>query len=509
MVQNIEGNASGQIFALSAHQNSDGNSNKILAEENLIDDIIEYDETGQLSEKDEEIPSKSNENQEDDVETNILDTTRLSDILQINQVIPINDSEFLENCIFEEIQSDSTTMIGQIQGNNLVVYEQTEQDSEGDLIDFQVETIDVPIIHQTRIVYSQNLCPYCKVTYKDSDELEKHIDLVHVPERPHFCLICGFRFKEKSKLERHFKIHLNDRQFECQTCGRKFLEKFSLTKHEKLHLGEEKPLKCLCGSGFRNETALNIHKYTCHILKVQGLEIKDFKSVDEVLEIGQKIQNPDFTLENCKIGEDDYKCGYCRKSFYRIESLEHHLKVHKQQDQISVLSCSECDFTSKNKGSLYSHIKQVHPSSEMNQTEILSKEQRNELVPCQICSKTMARCRIDRHIKTVHSQVFYRCPRENCQKLFNNMTKLIGHVKTQCNSQEKLIQEPTRKSSKEVRCEICNITVSSISNLKRHQARHFNDRQYSCDFCSEKFFTKQTKISHVVKVHQGSERTSD
>lgn len=414
--------------------------------------------------------------------------------MDLSEFIEISTAEnpiIIEDTIIEEITEND---IQEFKEDDIIVYEGQIENSQE--LNFAVETLEIPMIQQSRFVFRQNVCPYCKEVCQNSDELDQHINDQHVKERPHCCIICGYRFKVKSKLERHYKIHLNEKSFECDVCKMKFSESYSLKSHKALHTDNPKPYRCLCGTGFRNKTDLNSHKYTCHILKIQGLEIKDFENFDEAREF-VKSQEIEFTLENCEICNNNYKCGYCEKSFHILQSLEFHLKVHQQESLLSQFSCDLCDYQTNNKWSLQKHIRLFHPENDTTEG-ILSKEEREELIPCHICSKTMARCRLDRHVKLVHPKTYYRCPQKNCRKLVNSIKKIAEHIRV--HEEDNQIKEP-KKNTILHQCQICSLVVSSIHSLKRHQARHFNERKFSCKICSERFFTKQTKMAHVVKNH--------
>ena len=50
----------------------------------------------------------------------------------------------------------------------------------------------------------RNVCPYCQLVCTKPSVLEKHIR-THTNERPYPCESCGFSFKTKSNLFKHFK----------------------------------------------------------------------------------------------------------------------------------------------------------------------------------------------------------------------------------------------------------------------------------------------------------------
>ena len=52
-------------------------------------------------------------------------------------------------------------------------------------------------------------------------------------------------------------------------------------------------------------------------------------------------------------------------------------------------------------------------------------------------------------------------------------------------------------------CSVCNATLSSATNLKKHVSTvHEGARPFDCSFCGRDFSTKQHRDEHVKKTHQ-------
>ncbi|XP_043756321.1 zinc finger imprinted 2 [Cervus elaphus] len=64
----------------------------------------------------------------------------------------------------------------------------------------------------------------------------------YVGERACQCCDCGKRFRQRSHLIQHYRIHAQERPYQCQLCGKCFSRPSYLTQHYQLHF-QEKPLE--------------------------------------------------------------------------------------------------------------------------------------------------------------------------------------------------------------------------------------------------------------------------
>ena len=56
--------------------------------------------------------------------------------------------------------------------------------------------------------------------------------------RPFDCTTCHHRFRCRSALEIHMRIHTGERPYECKVCGKQFVQKGNLNMHSLIHAKE-------------------------------------------------------------------------------------------------------------------------------------------------------------------------------------------------------------------------------------------------------------------------------
>ena len=76
-------------------------------------------------------------------------------------------------------------------------------------------------------------CSQCNKSFSSKQNLEKHLDSVHLKLKPFNCNQCDKSFPSKQNLDRHTDtVHLKIKAFECTKCN----ESFSLKHHLKSHV---------------------------------------------------------------------------------------------------------------------------------------------------------------------------------------------------------------------------------------------------------------------------------
>ena len=78
------------------------------------------------------------------------------------------------------------------------------------------------------------------------------------------CKMCYKKFKSKSRLTEHVKLHTDPKPKICRECGKQIAYGETLESHKRLHIGE-KPNQCgKCSKRFRFKKDLTKHVEKCH-----------------------------------------------------------------------------------------------------------------------------------------------------------------------------------------------------------------------------------------------------
>lgn len=261
-----------------------------------------------------------------------------------------------------------------------------------------------------------------------------------------------------------------------------------------------------------------------------------------------------------------FPCFYCRNIFENLEKLREHTACHKKTEinrvlktygaesfvinaDITNLTCTICGRSLNNMSELKSHLTNVHKKRmylEFTDRVIPFKLSENNVFECQICGCNyetfgaierhmnvhfrnyvcricgtgyVTKYRLKVHAKS-HSEGIHPC--EICGKVFSSHQKHKNHVDTvhrsikrfKCTKCPERFNEYFRRQKHMVerhgvaplqyKCNVCDRTFERRYTLSRHMKRdHLEERDYQCELCSYKCFTRNELRVHMVK-HNGA-----
>lgn len=193
-----------------------------------------------------------------------------------------------------------------------------------------LSTWDSLMVHKRKHSADENnfACDLCGVTFRTKTGLSIHIKFKHdKPRKSHLCITCGRPFKDASVLKAHIRTHLPDEEkfaYECEICGKRMVNKWSLKYHvSTIHERAKNHFCHLCGRGFGNKSNLRSHLIS-HSTENVSCDICDGVFKNRVsLQSHKKIHKPKHLRK--------FSCETCNKMFLNRNHLLRHMVSHSDE----------------------------------------------------------------------------------------------------------------------------------------------------------------------------------
>ena len=181
----------------------------------------------------------------------------------------------------------------------------------------------------------------CWKTFVFSNNFYDHVNQAHVENNKSFkChwileggALCGKKLVNKKNFKEHLTIHSDKKPFACKTCSKTFRRKDYLLNHEVRAHAAKNFLCDRCNRSFQNIYFLKKH-----------------------LIVGDNCAE-DYDEENLSL----LYCSQCPKGFKSRSTLNFHIKtIH---DNPKAFKCETCSLCFSQKAHLKRHKSTIHPSS--------------------------------------------------------------------------------------------------------------------------------------------------
>ena len=333
-------------------------------------------------------------------------------------------------------------------------------------------------------------CQFCKITFSQSGNLNRHIRVLHFNEKNYRCNLCNKDYGQSRDLKKHYKIHHPGQEMPPQSPS-----SASESKPIKFESKVEKNQCDFCEKEFSGKDSLQNH--TCDRDKIVSCQKcgKEFTNIHNLKRHEQTVHE----------GVKSHQCEYCEKSYGQRGNLKIHFLEH-HNDFLSDHKCNICKKVFPYKSDKKSHILKQHPNSEeaqsekasnnlsdvsFNEDEILNSTKQDDLMDqeihqCEWCEETfVSKTDIKNHIQERHSTKETEC--KSCQTYFEDKAKLDDHI---CSG-----------NTEAFKCNPCgDKTFSHYQNLTRHvRVQHYGIKNLKCEKCDKAFAEKFNLRMHVQK----------
>ena len=279
-----------------------------------------------------------------------------------------------------------------------------------------------------------------------------HVD--DAEEKPFPCSFCNLRFKNRSGLSGHLRIHLKSAPFSCLKCKKGFWNK----NQQRSHLRKCKRLEKFSKKNVGLKSSDTI---SSEIDSAQNDSVLVFKEGSKTTYRGTGVLQTTFS---CKDNSEDSP----QEDQVQSSSVEKKA-VHYQ--------CSECDQSFTDGLLLISHLE--------DHGRVEQEKNRNTCPECgKVCNNG---ANLNRHMKVHGIEKTYPCL--ECSKRFTTLGKLLVHKKNH------------KKQTSPFVCRICSQRCWTNKSLQGHYSENHPNELHFCKLCSKRYTSKKSLIRHYKMRH--------
>ncbi|XP_044729589.1 zinc finger protein OZF-like [Chrysoperla carnea] len=278
-------------------------------------------------------------------------------------------------------------------------------------------------------------CILCETIYTSVEEFRNHFKNDHKQNPIYSCTECSKVYELYDTFKRHVGSHRNKFKFKCHLCSRYFHRSKLYKDHLETHTTVKRCTCPKCGKIYKTSNTLRVHLRTHQVISKRKYECEF---------CDKKLNTKSGLLYHKKIhlGEKDFTCDQCGKTFLINSSLKYHVSTVHSDDK--PFCCEHCQRTFKTQRLLKVHL-QVH-----------SDEKRHA---CEVCGKRFHR----KESLSLHSSVH---------------TGVLAYA-----------------------CEYCHKAFRTKQLLQVHVRQHTGERPYACLECNHHFTNSSNYIKHMRGKH--------
>ncbi|KAI1231268.1 hypothetical protein IHE44_0008209 [Lamprotornis superbus] len=276
-----------------------------------------------------------------------------------------------------------------------------------------------------------------------------------------FCVLCKRECIE-ARILHHSKMHMEDGIYTCPVCTKKFKRKEFFVPHVMEHVKmppsrTHRPKKKIILKKERSPQKATASSSPPPAFPERSHQAQLPESFDDDTQEYVTFSQ----LENCQLQDRDiYPCPGTDCS-----------RVFKQFKYLSV------------------HLKAEHQNNDENAKHYLDMKNRRE--KCAFCRRHfMTSFHLREHERVHCGPQPYMCVSMDCYARFGSVNELLNHKQTHDDLRYK--------------CELngCNIVFSDLGQLYHHEAQHFRDASYTCNyFGCKKFYYSKTEFQNHLAAH--------
>ena len=331
----------------------------------------------------------------------------------------------------------------------------------------------------------------CAYRATEKANLKSHWKAKHDSKRSKdfHCTLCPSRCYTAENLKVHLRNHLREEIHKCNQCSFQTFNKGSLSHHVKfLHKELAKSFICsFTGCDFRTKYSAALRRHSRRHDISRGVQ---HRIQCKVIDCTYSTSHSQSFKKHMERRHDpnrqkEFSCPLCSKSFYHQQSLEGHIiivhtieKGHK---------CEQCPFETSSVGHLRHHLRKNHGNEELR------------LLKCKYCDySSYDKQKIGSHESSQHwDEIRFKCDQSGCTYHTNRSGYLRIHALTH-------EDDPLKRFPLGCRFPNCDFRRTFKHEIKKHERNHEESLiEFRCKSCPNNFYPDKLSLHFHESMEHG------